>query len=241
MIASVHLADIGARSSLARLPSTRRLARVSGLRWCTVAWSARLSGDLRPRPDPRRLGLVAFWEDEDALDQFVATDPLVSDLAGGWSVRLDPLRASGSWPGLPGDLPASRSVPHDGPVAALTLGRLRISQGWRFLRASARAEAEVLDAPGLLWATGFGRPPIVATFSLWNDSRSLSTYAYGRADPAHLDAVAEGERKPFHRQSAFVRFRPYASKGALAAPNPLAEQWLSDATATSASLEAPDG
>jgi hypothetical protein len=112
-------------------------------------------------------------------------------------------------------------VPHDGPVAALTLGRLRLTQSVRFLRTSARAEAAVLDAPGLRWATGFGSPPIVCTFSLWEDSRSLATYAYGRAEPAHPDAIEAGDTKSFHKEQAFVRFHPYAATGRLTDRNPV--------------------
>jgi hypothetical protein len=62
---------------------------------------------------------------------------------------------------------------------------------------------------------------------LWQDTRSLATYAYGNAQPAHADAVAAGEEKPFHHRQAFIRFRPYATQGSLGGRNPLAESWLS--------------
>ena len=110
-------------------------------------------------------------------------------------------------------------------MAALTLGRLRLSQGLRFLNASAKAEAAVLEAPGLVWATGFGFPPVVSTLSLWSSTRDVSTYAYGRSEPAHPDAIAASDVKPFHHQQAFIRFRPYGSRGSLAGKNPLAEHW----------------
>jgi hypothetical protein len=102
------------------------------------------------------------------------------------------------------------------------MGRLRITQAVRFLRTSARAEARVLGAAGLIWATGLARPPFVSTFSLWESSRALATYAYGHSEPAHPDAVAEGERQAFHKQQVFVRFRPYGAVGGLAGRNPLA-------------------
>jgi hypothetical protein len=97
----------------------------------------------------------------------------------------------------------------------------------RFLRASARAEAAVLAAPGLTWATGIARvPKIVATCSLWETARAAATYAYGRRQPAHPDAIAASEEKPFHHQQAFIRFRPYAAQGHLDGKNPLAAEAL---------------
>jgi len=180
-----------------------------------------------PAPDIGRVGLVALWDDDAALDRFLADHPTAAALAGGWRVRLDPLRAWGTWPGLPGDVPSERNVTHHGPATVLTLGRLRPSQAIRFFRASAKAEAAALAAPGLIWATGLARPPFVATCSLWQDSRSLSTYAYGTQEPAHQGAIAADAAKPFHHQSAFIRFRPYGAEGALDGRNPLTETWLS--------------
>jgi len=103
-----------------------------------------------------------------------------------------------------------------------------VSQLIRFLRTSNKAENSVVVAPGLTWATGLARPPsFVATCSLWQSTRALSTYAYGTREPAHPDAIASGEAKPFHHEQAFIRFRPYASQGHLDGKNPLAEAWMS--------------
>ena len=182
------------------------------------------------KPDSGRIGLVAFWDDDDALDRFLSSHPLAARLGGGWHVRLAPLRAFGSWPGLPTDIPTSRAVANEGPVGVLTLGRLRMSQAVRFLRTSAKAEARAIVAPGLIWATGMARPPFVCTCSLWESARASSTYAFGRAEPAHADAIAAGEAKPFHHQQAFIRFRPYGSVGHLDGRNPLAESWMPSAS-----------
>jgi hypothetical protein len=229
VIASVHIADLGARSALAVLRKVPRPAAVPGLRYATVALAAKLSRSVIPSPTPGRVALVAFWDDDDGLDRFVADHPTAVTLAGGWQVRLEPLRAFGSWPGLAADIPRARSIDHDGPIAVVTLGRLRLTQAVRFFRTSARAEGEVVDAPGLTWATGLARPPFVATFSLWETTGTLSEYAYGRSERAHPTAIAAHRAKPFHHESAFIRFRPYGSRGHLAGKNPLAETWMSAA------------
>ena len=140
--------------------------------------------------------------------------------------RISHSRAWGAWPGLPDDVPKTRTVDYDGAAAVLTLGRLRLTQAVRFLRASAKAEARVVEMPGLSWATGLGRPPFVATCSLWQSTAALSSYAYGHSERAHPGAIAADRTKPFHHRSAFIRFRPYRSQGSLGGRNPLAERWM---------------
>jgi hypothetical protein len=222
MIGSIHIADIGAFAALAAL---RKTPSLEGLRQANLGLAAPLDGVTRV-PTWGRFGLVAFWDGEADLDRFLAEHPLARVLAGGWRVRLKPLRASGTWPGLPTDTPTTHKTDSEGPIAALTLGRLRLSQSVRFLRASAQAEVSVRKADGLIWATGLAVPPFVSTFSLWQDTRSLMGYAYGRRDPAHVNAVEAAAAEPFHHESAFIRFQPYASEGELAGENPLAADAL---------------
>jgi hypothetical protein len=229
MIASAHIADVGVRSALALLRKTPDPENTPGLRNANVALAAPLRSSVIPRLSLRRVALIAFWDDDDALDRFLSDHPLASALASGWHVRLAPLRAWGSWPGLPEDISTARSVEHEGPAAVLTLGRLRLPQAVRFLRSSAKASAGAAEASGLIWATGIARPPFVATCSLWASTRALSTYAYGRSHMGHPDAIAADQHKPFHHQSAFIRFRPYGSSGSLEAKNPLAEAWMAAA------------
>ena len=91
------------------------------------------------------------------------------------------------------------------PVAVLTLGRLRLTRVAPFLRASARAEGEVLARPELLASIGLARPPrFVATFSLWRSAAEMRDYAQrqGGAHPAATRAHAEQALPPP------VRLRP---------------------------------
>lgn len=221
MIASVHIADLGVGSALATLRKEPDPGSVPGLRYASLALAAPLSKSTLPSPRIGRVGLVAFWDDERAIDAFVADHPLGKRFLDGWEIRLVPLRMYGSWPGVPSDVPQSRSTDYDGPAAVLTLGRLKLPQAPRFLRTSAKAEGAVLDADGLVWATGLARPPFVSTCSLWESTEALSTYAYGRLAPAHSEAIDTDRSKPFHHQSAFIRLRPVYSRGGLGGRNPL--------------------
>jgi hypothetical protein len=218
MIASVQIADVPVRTSLATLGKAPKPARTQGLRWSKVMLAAPLREQLLPKPSLKRVALLSFWDDDAALDAYTFPEAF----AGGWGARLEPLRVHGSWPGLDPDLTTARKVEYTGPAAVFTLGRLRVSQGVRFLRASARAEEAVLRAPGCAWATGLGRPPYVATCSLWEDYDAIAAYAFNDPNGGHPSAIEEGRRKPFHKQEAFIRFRPYAMQGSLTGTNPLA-------------------
>jgi hypothetical protein len=134
---------------------------------------------------------------------------------------MTPLHVYGAWAGLPG-LPAKEiAVAADEPVAVLTLGRLRRLRP--FLKASARAEGEAIADPAMLASTGLARPPrMVATFSIWRNVEGMREYARGRRDGAHPAATAAHRANSFHHESAFVRFRPYASQGSWDGRDPLA-------------------
>ena len=200
-----------------------------GLRRADVAIAATLGGSALPSPQPGRVALVAFWDDDRALERFLAGHALAERLAGGWRVRLEPLRAFGAWPGLPPETPRARAVTEDGPAAVLTLGRFRWSRAVSFFRESHRAEVAALEAPGLVWATGMARPPFVATCSLWETGQAAAEYAYGQASAPHPHAIGADRAKPFHHQSAFIRFRPYGAEGGLDGHNPVPEQWAAAA------------
>jgi hypothetical protein len=227
VIASVHLADVGGRAALRILRKAPKPGSIDGLRHADVGTVAPLSASLRKSPSLGRVGLVAFWESDDAVDRFLLNHPLAATMAGGWHARLEPLRAHGSWPGLPTDTPRARTTDYEGEAIVLTLGRFRLRRAVRFFRTSAKAEGRVLTAPGMIWATGIARPPFIATCSLWKNTAALSTDAYGGSEAAHPGAITADRATPFHHESAFIRFRPYDVQGSLAGKNPLREHALS--------------
>jgi hypothetical protein len=166
--------------------------------------------------------MVAAWESDEALERFSRLHPVAHHLAGGWQVRLQPLRVFGAWAGMP-DLPAQAlPVNDEEPVGVLTLGRLRLRRIGPFRRAAAPAEADAIASPDLLAGTGLARPPrLVATFTLWRGAAAMREYAIG-AGGSHRAAVAAGGARPIHHESALDRYRPYASSGSWDGRDPLA-------------------
>ena len=206
MIATVDVADIGALATVRAIRRRPRPADVPGLRWLDVAPCVPLASK-RP-PGLRRAAAFAMWDDEESAAAFAG-------FAGqGFHAVLRPLRAFGSWPGLPDDVPRARVTRHDGPVIVTTLGRLRISQTVRFLRASRPAERGAVEADGFVWGTAAARPPFVATLSLWSSDEAAAAYAYADPQAGHPQAIEKQRRKDFHHQSAFIRYAVVSASGA---------------------------
>jgi hypothetical protein len=223
MVVSVQLADVGTRAVPKVFRHKPRPADVPGLRYAETVGAAPLGAGLLPTPQPGRMGLIAAWEDDAAFEAFAAQHPLARRLSSGWQVRLQPLHVYGAWPEMPG-LPSEEvEVGEEEPVAVLTIGRLRLRRAWPFLKASAAAEGEAVDNPAMLATTVLARPPrLVSTFSIWSNVWAMREYARGHRDGAHPAATRAHRQDSFHHESAFIRFRPYASAGSWDDRDPLA-------------------
>jgi len=222
MIVSVHIVDAGLPRMLGALRKTPSPAEVPGLRYARTTVTAAQGGGGRVPLYPGRFALIAAWDGDGALDDFSRSDhPLAGPLAAGWQARLQPLRVSGAWPEMPGLPDRQLPVDDDEPVAALTLGRPRLTRLRPFLRSAGPAEEEIVTAPGLLASIGLARPPrLVSTFSLWRSAAAMRDYSY-RDGGTHMAAVQADRERPFHHESAFIRFRPYRSEGEWEGRDPL--------------------
>lgn len=215
MIASVHVAEVGPGKAgrLFRENVDRRA--VPGLRYGVVTTTARLDGGVLPRPTLGRVGLVGAWEDDEALDAFLAEHALARELADGWHVRLRPSHVFGHWVDVP-DAAAEASEPlgDDEQAAALTIGHTRLRRTLPFMRAAAAAEAQAVADASLIAGIGLARPPrLVGTFSLWRTLAAMRGYARGDGDERHREASRAHAANSFHHDAAFIRCRPYAAAG----------------------------
>lgn len=220
MLVSVHIADLGPLRSLKALRRPPKPGSVPGLTSAVTVIAVELAGRKIPRPG--RVAMIASWDEDSALDRFLDDDPLGTRLAEGWHVRLEPLRVFGAWPAIPGLPDREAQTDPEEPVVVLTLGRLRLKRVRPFLRTGAPAEADAVAEPSLLASAGLARPPrLVSTFSIWRSAAEMRDYAT-REGGSHSAAVSSDRRRPFHHESAFIRFRPLASSGAWDGRDPLA-------------------
>lgn len=174
----------------------------------------------------RRLAMFARWESEAALDDFLGSHPLGTRLAGGWHVRLEYLRRWSVIEALPGLPVRAGTWDDDEPVVAVTLARMKLGEVPRFLRWGKPVERLVRDHPGTTLALAAMRPPrTVSTFSVWRTVREMEAMVHGKghgdgqghgdvpAPERHAAAMAERERRDFHREFATYRFRPLGEHG----------------------------
>jgi heme-degrading monooxygenase HmoA len=223
VIASVHLAATGTRRGLRTFfRGAPDPAAVPGLTYAETVLTAPMGPAVLPKPTAAEVGLIASWDDDEHLDRLLADPALAGPFASGWHVRMRPVRVFGAWPKMP-DLPEQPTpVEDDEPVVVLTLGRPRPTRLPAFLRTSARAEAALDGAPGLLASTGLAHPPrLVSTFSVWETAAAMRAYAQDAAGP-HTAAVRADREIGFHHESAFIRFRPYFTAGTWRGRDPLA-------------------
>lgn len=216
-IHSFHLADVprltGARALL-RPPTAPGLDHLESLSLMRLGAPV-VSPD---RLQLRRLAVFAQWQDEAALERFLARDELGRSLASGWHVRLEYLRRWSSIAALPGLPVRAGSWDQDEPVVAVTLARMRIPEIPRFLHHGRPVERLVRDHPGVTLAVAAFRPlRTISTFTIWHSARQMVEMVHGHSrvpDPTrHVDAMRERERRDFHHEFATFRFRPLSEHG----------------------------
>jgi hypothetical protein len=226
-IASFHL--VRERTGRALLAMCRlgidrpRLARVPGLAFWRLLGTGR-GDDTGPSADLRRTALFAVWDDDAALDSFLAISPISrrwSRAEEVWSVRLRGAGGHGRWRGvdvLDGLQPAAGG----GPVAIVTRADVRPRAWTAFRRAGRPVSAEVRAADGLLAVVGIGEAPVgrLGTFSVWRDADAARRFATRM--PQHRDVVLRTRAEQWYREELFARFEPYASSGSWDGRDPLA-------------------
>ncbi len=231
MIASIHLVDGSALQTL-----TRRAPKPSstpGLRWCRKAFCGRFSPGVRPDPQLGRSGFVAWWDGDDALDEFLSANPLAEPYRDGWSIRLRPTRTRAQWPGADFDPLPSGPERHDGVHAAITLGVAHVRSLVGFLRTSSAIEDQFVDDPGSRWGIAVSMlPRIVMTLTFWDDQDATDAYvgrgAHAAAMANHYDFTTDTHR--YVAPGGFFGFQPYAMSGLLDGSNPTPADLLDDRT-----------
>ncbi len=166
----------------------------------------------------RQVAVFAQWEDETAVNDFLAHNSTGKILAKGWHVRLAFMRQWGRISGF--DIPEVSVASDDPgmPVVAVTLARMKLPEVPRFIRWGRPVEKLVRDHPGATLALASIRlPRTVSTFSVWKTQREMTDMVHGHSavprPKRHIDAMKERDRKDFHFEFTTLRFRAVSEYG----------------------------
>jgi hypothetical protein len=163
--------------------------------------------------DLRRWAMFAVWQDEAALDHFLAGSPIAAEWRSAsqetWTVRLGYAGGHGQWGGRdPFEGMTAQALAPGQRVAVLTRASIRPRRLARFYRAVPAVDQALADADGCLRAVGIGEWPLArqATFSLWRDTSAVR---------------ARTRKEGWFGEECFARFVPYASAGSWDGADPL--------------------
>lgn len=233
MLFSAHVANSGPLSVLRR--RTPKSAAVPGLRSARTAMCAPMTRATLPRPQFGREAMVACWEDEDALDRFLAEHPTGRDFGRGWHTRLELVRAAGVWPGVDDDMVAAagrKAEGMSGPSVAITIGTAYLRKAVPFVRVNNGLEDQFLDTPSGLWGTLMTNLPqrLVATLTVWESIDAAADYmksgAHAQAMADHYDPTVDPTGHTFVTGGGFFGFRPLSASGSVDGKNPISADLL---------------
>ncbi|HEX4015809.1 MAG TPA: spheroidene monooxygenase [Frankiaceae bacterium] len=206
------------------------LRRVPGLRFARLLGTGH-GHSFTPRDaDPRHWALLAAWDtaeqaaafERDGGDEIVRQWDAHADER--WRVSLQPVSSVGLWSGAAPFGPRGIRAPRESaaPCAVLTRARLSPRKAAAFWRATPPVAAAVAVAPGLRFARGIGEAPVglQATFSVWDDPRSASAFAYENA--AHRAVVDRTGPEGWYAEQLFARFAVIDASGEVDGRDPMA-------------------
>jgi hypothetical protein len=167
--------------------------------------------------DPRRWGLILNI-DESSLSEFEN-----SKLMRRWNEKatnrfeatLKPIAVHGKWSRKNPFKSEIAPIEWSGKVVAITRARIKWRKNFLFWRSVPPVTKSLKSAPGLIAAIGIGEAPIglQGTFSIWEDPKTISYFAY--RGEAHKEVIAATAREKWYAEEMFGRFALINSSGTL--------------------------
>jgi len=191
------------------------MRETAGLQFVKVMGSGQ-DGGFSLRPSPSHQGLICCFDHWSSAVNFLRGNHVkgMAERAREWWYGIFAVRsARGQWDrqawAPTEDAVLQEAVdfkPHPDWLGVLTRANIRPAKAMAFWRHAPAAQADLNIAPGCDIAVGLGEAPLVrqCTFSLWQDTPSMTHYAQERA---HLQAIQAAYRHEFFSESLFVRMQ----------------------------------
>ena len=167
--------------------------------------------------DARRWGLLVKI-DESALAEFEASSLITNwnrNSEERFSATLKAIAVHGSWSRKNPFKSEVAPIDWAGKVVAITRARIKWHKNLIFWRSVPPVTSSLKSAPGLIAAIGIGEAPIglQGTFSIWEDPKTISYFAY--RGEAHKEAIAATKRENWYSEEMFARFALIEASGKL--------------------------
>ena len=162
--------------------------------------------------------LLQIWESEEAANKFQQNSPLIQAYQQHCeevlTIFMRSIKSHGNWSGSNPFHISCQLDPNIDHIAVITRATIRTSaliKFWRYVPKSQRPIEQNL--PGLIYTKGIGEVPIkqMATFSIWKDTDSLKSFAYGSQE--HRQAIKMTRDLNWYSEELFARFQPYKTIG----------------------------
>lgn len=165
-----------------------------------------------------QVAIFAQWENERALEEYLANNNFGKKLAKAWHVRLEFLRQWGKFNKFIIPENKDKIEINNSPVVAVTIARMKPLEVPRFIHWGRPVEKLVRDHPGTtLSLASFTFPNTVSTFSIWKTGKEMTDMVHGHSaipEPKrHSNAMKERNRRDFHFEFTTLRFKALAEDG----------------------------
>ncbi len=181
-------------------------------------------GSFSIRPDFNQWALLCTWDTREDAEQFLKH----SFISNWWktlsreqyTILCESLSSHGKWDNI-NPFEKARATEITGPVAVLTRATIRPSRLKNFWKNVPEVSAVMHRAPGLITSFGIGEAPLYrqATFSVWENTETLTNFAY--RSPGHAAVIKRTRDESWYSEELFARFKPLSTFGSINGTDPL--------------------
>ena len=171
-----------------------------------------------PAPDWSVYALLGVWEEEVALEAFLAEAEIYRKYQANseeqCTIFLRTIHSKGAWSGgnpFESSQDLDPSIPYIGVITRATIKWSQMYRFWSYVPTSQRPIQQ--GCPGLIYTKGIGEAPLVqmATFSLWENFEAVKNFAYNSKE--HRVAIEKTRKHNWYKEELFARFQPYKVVG----------------------------